>query len=45
MQAEATDIIFAVLAVPLVGFAAYVAARVAIKYGPELPRIWRETKK
>ena len=24
--------------------ALYVAARVAIKYGPELPKIWRETK-
>ena len=44
MNTDPVNAALAILTIPLVVFAGYVAYRVLAKCGPELWRIWRETK-
>lgn len=44
MNADPVNTALAILTIPLLLFAGYVAYKVLAKCGPELRRIWRETK-
>ena len=44
MNTDPVNATLSILTIPLVLFSGYVAYRVLAKCGPELRRIWRETK-
>ena len=44
MNADPVNTTLAILTIPLVLFAGYVAAKVIVATWPELKRIWKETK-
>ena len=45
MTNDPVNTVMAILTIPLVLYAAFVAWRVIRTHGPQLPRIWRETRK
>ena len=45
MPSDPVNAVMTILTIPLVIYAGIVAWKVIKKHGPELPRIWRESKK
>ena len=45
MPSDPVNAVMAILTIPLVGYAVFVAWKVIRRHGPELPRIWKESKK
>ena len=45
MPNDPVNFFMTIMTIPLVLYAVFVAWKVIRKHGPELPRIWRESKK
>ena len=45
MTNDPVNTVMAILTIPLVIFAVFVAWRVITKHGPQIPKIWKESRK